>query len=524
MIEREPEPPGSRPGRAHLDHLGLGSGRNLDLKGDGVRPAAQRGARPVRLRPELEAHSLLVPHRPPRTGEHAHRSDLSVRQTFARLDVQGQRGEARDGRDDRPARPRLARRVHGRGRPGRHHGGCAHGRLRLVVIGIDHGRDRHGLRRSRCEARRGGRSRERSRALGEGRRELGRVGRPVDGHLREALAHEVLDRRGDGHAGRALAHRGHRARQVRPQELHGVVGLKGPTAAEHAVEDHPEGVEVGRGRDGLALNLLGGHVFRRPGHLAQGRRAARGALHEGEEAEVFDRHAHGLRPARRERAEHHVGGPQVAVRDAEPVRGGEGFGDLSPAREALGDRHALHASQPRVQGLAVGHLGDHAEEVVLARAREAALQHPLGVRVVEASEGLGVAPGFHPGRAAGADALRGRHALHEHGSARVGLRKIQDASDEAALHPRDRARFATHARGAGRAPVVLAPTGLEHLQRDAPLCRDVHRLEDDAHPALAQQADEPVLPEYDVPKLRPPPHAGRLSAAATPPSHHASAK
>ena len=115
-------------------------------------------------------------------------------------------------------------------------------------------------------------------------------------------------------------------------------------AGEGLVEDRPEGVDVGRRADRVALGLLGGHVAGCPHHLAADGRPVRD-LEPLRQAEVGDlRRAVGV--------EEDVGRLQVAVDDPDVVDRADAAGEAGhelgglPGRhrrpvEALGERAAV---------------------------------------------------------------------------------------------------------------------------------------------------------------------------------------
>ena len=191
--------------------------------------------------------------------------------------------------------------------------------------------------------------------------------------------------------GRRSPRRGRRLLELLQRDRQRRVAVERLAAGDHLVEDDAERVDVGRGRQGAALDLLGRHVVRRAEHglrLRQRRPARR--LRAAREAEVGDDDPHAARPPLVGR-EHDVAALEVAVDHAGVVRGGERRGHLLDQRqrvrrphpagalEALGERLAgeqLHREEREV--LVVEDVVDPAHVRVRHRAREVDLpQEPV---------------------------------------------------------------------------------------------------------------------------------------------------
>ena len=148
------------------------------------------------------------------------------------------------------------------------------------------------------------------------------------------------------------------------EPLAGACRREGRLAGEQLVEHESQRVEIALGRHGLSGELLRSHVGRRPGkHLG----ALDLACQRGQ-AEVGDARAAAT-------VEHHVGGLEIAVQDAELVRRGEPGAELARDLRRLLGRQPADATEQRGQVLAVDVL--HREEVLSLRV--AHVEHPADV-------------------------------------------------------------------------------------------------------------------------------------------------
>ena len=150
--------------------------------------------------------------------------------------------------------------------------------------------------------------------------------------------------------------------------LSGVSPTKGRRPGDHLVEHDAERVDIGGRRHRPALDLLGRHVGRRARDLGLRRQRQRqaGALvlrAPPRQAEIRDDGAHLLFRASRLH-EHDVVALEVAVHDANPVRGRQAGGHLPNERQDL--RRGEPSVPPELVGkrLAVQQL--HREEHDLA--------------------------------------------------------------------------------------------------------------------------------------------------------------
>lgn len=170
----------------------------------------------------------------------------------------------------------------------------------------------------------------------------------------------------DGHGERGVAHEWH-----------------GP--GQHLVEDDAEGVDVDRGGDLLALDLLGRQVgggAHDAGLGGQGHGVLAGF--ESGEAEVGDDRASrpfGFR-------EHDVARLQVAMDDPGLVGGVEGPGDLPGHGQRLLRGHRAGAPEPLRQGLALQQLHGEEDEAAM----EGDVEDAADVRVGDLARELDLAP------------------------------------------------------------------------------------------------------------------------------------
>jgi len=189
---------------------------------------------------------------------------------------------------------------------------------------------------------------------------------------------------GGDQATAALGQRGHGGVHVHVQHLDGGLAGKGELAADEAVQDHAQGVEVAGRVYRLAGDLLGGHVAGGAHDGAGGgqRRAVGGAVREAGDAEVqhFD-----LVLATVALKEHHVVGLEVAVDDAFAVGGPQGLGDLgADVGDALG-RHGAVLGEGLCEGSALEQLHGQVEGAVFGLAE---VVETNGVWVLDARGGL----------------------------------------------------------------------------------------------------------------------------------------
>ncbi len=171
------------------------------------------------------------------------------------------------------------------------------------------------------------------------------------------------------------------------------VALERDAPGRHLVEDDPERVEVGAGVDGLALDLLRAHVFRRPDHDPGPGDAL--LLERAGDAEIHDVDAAAL-------VDHDVLRLEVAVDDAVAVGLGQAFRDLARDRHGPAGRQLADLADEALEVLAVDVFhGDERRPV-----RPADVEHPADVPVddragrlelvAEALDRLGVGGHFGP--------------------------------------------------------------------------------------------------------------------------------
>jgi hypothetical protein len=137
-------------------------------------------------------------------------------------------------------------------------------------------------------------------------------------------------------------------------------------ASEDLVEDQTEGVEIRSLGDLSSFDLLGRHVRRRPGDLV----AIFEIDGEGGEAEVGD-------PRFPPAVDHDVGGLQVAMHDAEPVRSGQPGADVARDVERFVVRKAADPAEQRREILSIDVL--HGDEVMPVGFRD--VVEPADVRM-----------------------------------------------------------------------------------------------------------------------------------------------
>jgi hypothetical protein len=239
-----------------------------------------------------------------------------------------------------------------------------------------------------------------------------------------------------GGGGGAAVGRGWRARRVvdlGEQDLLDDLARERRAARDQLIGDAADRVHVEATVEGLALDLLRGHVVRGAGD-AVARAGGVGREHRGDpEVDQLD---HALAAASLHQDD--VLGLDVAVDDAVPVRGGEALAELAK------DRHDLGGAADRVL------VGDQ-------------------VLAVE--------------------------QLHAKKQAAVGeLAEVEDLDDVAVTHATGGARLVAKHLGHLR---LLAQIEAKDLEGDVALDVDVRGFVDDAHAALAEPADQAIARARD---------------------------
>jgi len=194
-------------------------------------------------------------------------------------------------------------------------------------------------------------------------RDVERGRKPVGGITLEAPQDGAVPR------GRQLRRRsprrGRRLLELLERDGQRRVAVERLRAGDHLVEDDAEGVDVGRSRQGAALDLLGRHVVRRPEHgLRLRQRRPAGRLRAAREAEIRDDDPNAARPPL-VRREHDVAALEVAVDHAGVVRGREGRGHLLDQRQRLRRRHLSGALEALGQRLAGEQLHREESEILV---------------------------------------------------------------------------------------------------------------------------------------------------------------
>jgi hypothetical protein len=232
------------------------------------------------------------------------------------------------------------------------------------------------------------RRRERRRAGGEivhareRRLERARIGEPICRFAREAAQHDVGEHIGDAPY---VARIGRRFAQAGERDRERIVTGERPAPRQELEQDRAERVDVGRGRDLAALDLLGRHVRRRADEPVAG---DSGALAEARDPEVGDRDTPGL-------ADEDVVGLEVAVQHAAGVRRRHARGDRAHDPQRLGERRRSVGDELR-ERLPVDVL--HRQEVIVAVLAEVERPHDIAVRHAARELYLGAEPLEHPGQ------------------------------------------------------------------------------------------------------------------------------